>query len=371
MFEHNHPVDFESTLRNGRNFECHSEDPWPSSELGVACVHSLQNTGVAATIQHFVVNDSEYHHYVPVWNTLIQLEFFNSLDFRGPVVCRQLAHYTGQLWLDAVDAAVVFAGLNAEWDNEGLDRSGISLPHSHNALIARVVAANPRTVVVLQAGSPVALPWLLEVAAVLQAWYPGQECGNAIADVLLGAAEPGGRLPQTWPVRLEDTVVFGNPLHYLGMDGHVVYAEGVFTGYRHYQQQNIAPLFPFGHGLPCTQFAFGALRLASTELQPGGALLVDMDVYNVGSRAGQTVVQRYVSATRASLPRPAQELKGSAKLSLAARAFGTARFRLGMRAFAFYNVARAAPVAEAGGYQLHARLASADLVLAGDWVLAV
>lgn len=439
---------------------------------------------------------ADIHRYVPVLNTPMQLEFFNSLDFSGPVVCRQLTHNTEQLWIDTVDAAVtadafsaratlrfvaaeagehqfslvsaglsrafingalavdawsgwsrgdsyftfgcnevrhsrtlalgevcevviefstgtpestplhalrfgayrvlgeadivaaveaarqsdvavVFAGLNAEWDNEGLDRNSITLPHSQNALIARVVAANPRTVVVLQTGSPVALPWLHEVPAVLQAWYPGQECGNAIADVLLGAAEPGGRLPQTWPVRLQDTVAFGNPLHYPGVDGHVVYAEGVFIGYRHYQQQNIAPLFPFGYGLSYTQFSYGALRLASCALQPGGELLVEMDVQNVGNRAGQTVVQLYVSDTSASLPRPAQELKGFAKLSLAAGEIGTARFQLGMRAFAFYDVARAAWVAEAGGYQVHAgtsvnvRLDSASLTLSGDWVLAV
>lgn len=412
---------------------------------------------------------ADIHRYVPVLDTPMQLEFFNSLDFSGPVVCRQTVHNTEQLWIDTVDAAVtgdafsaratlrfvaesagehqfslvsaglsraylngqlaidawsgwnrgdtystfgcnevrhsctlaqgevcevvvefstatpvltpihalrfgayrvlgeadiaaaveaarhadvavVFAGLNAEWDNEGLDRSGITLPHNQNTLIARVVAANPRTVVVLQTGSPVTLPWLADVPAVLQAWYPGQECGNAIADVLLGAAEPGGRLPQTWPVRLEDTVAHGSPLHYPGVDGHVVYDEGVFIGYRHYQHQAIAPLFPFGHGLSYTQFDYGALRLSSTDLQPGGELLVEMDVRNVGSRAGQTVVQLYVSASSASLPRPAQELKGFAKLHLAAGDTGTARFRLGMRAFAFYDVARAAWVAEAGGY---------------------
>ncbi len=195
--------------------------------------------------------------------------------------------------------------------------------------------------------------------------------------MLLGTAEPGGRLPQTWPMQLQDTVGFGNALHYPGVDGHVVYDEGVFIGYRHYQQKNIAPLFPFGHGLSYTQFSYGALRLASKELQPGGELLVEMDVQNVGSRAGQAVVQLYVGDTSASLPRPAQELKGFAKLTLAAGETGTAQFRLGMRAFAFYDVDRAAWVAEAGGYSVHvgtsvdARIASAEVALGGDWVLAV
>ncbi|WP_367848248.1 glycoside hydrolase family 3 C-terminal domain-containing protein [Rhodoferax sp. WC2427] len=460
----------------------------------IAPLAALQAQCPGTTFTHHA--GADIHRYVPVLNTPMQLEFFNSLDFSGPVVCRQTVHNTEQLWIDTVDAAVtadafsaratlrfvaaeagehqfslvsaglsrayingdlavdawsgwsrgdtyftfgcnevrhsrslaqgqvcevviefstgtpestpihalrfgayrvlgeadiaaaveaarhadvavVFAGLNAEWDNEGLDRSGITLPHSQNALVARVVAANPRTVVVLQTGSPVALPWLAEVPAVLQAWYPGQECGNAIADVLLGTAEPGGRLPQTWPLQLQDTVGFGNARHYPGVDGHVVYDEGIFIGYRHYQQKNIAPLFPFGHGLSYTQFQYGALRLASTALQPGGELLVEMEVHNVGPRAGQAVVQLYVGDTRASLPRPAQELKGFAKLTLAAGETGTARFRLGMRAFAFFDVARAAWVAEAGGYHVHvgtsvdARLASAELTLAADWVQPV
>ena len=121
----------------------------------------------------------------------------------------------------SADMAIVFAGLNAEWDCEGLDRPGIALPRFQNALVEAVAAANSRTVVVLQSGSPLALPWLDRVPAVLQAWYPGQECGDAIADVLSGMAEPAGRLPQTWPVRLEGTVACGEPAQYPGVDSHV------------------------------------------------------------------------------------------------------------------------------------------------------
>ncbi|MEY4755806.1 MAG: hypothetical protein RJA34_704, partial [Pseudomonadota bacterium] len=178
----------------------------------------------------------------------------------------------------AADVAIVFAGLNAEWDNEGLDRPGIDLPHRQNELISRVAAANERTVVVLQTGSPVTLPWLADVPAVLQAWYPGQECGNAIADVLLGAAEPGGRLPQTWPLKLQDTVAHGNPALYPGVDGHVRYAEGLFIGYRHYQRAGIATQFSFGHGLSYTDFEYGPVRGVPSSMQPGDALTVEVDV---------------------------------------------------------------------------------------------
>jgi beta-glucosidase len=275
------------------------------------------------------------------------------------------------------DVAVVFAGLNAEWDNEGLDRPGIELPHHQNELIARVAAANPRTVVVLQTGSPVTLPWLEAVPAVLQAWYPGQECGNAIADVLLGAAEPGGRLPQTWPMALADTVGQGDPAQYPGLDGHVAYGEGVFIGYRHYQRQGITPRFPFGHGLSYTRFEFGPLRLSTSELQPGGTLDVEVDVRNLGERTGQAVVQLYVGAPEASVPRPVLELKAFAKLFLAPGETTTATLPLDMRSFAYFDEHRAAWIAEAGRYTVQVGRSVADLplvaeiTLSRDWVQSV
>ncbi|MFN8536328.1 MAG: glycoside hydrolase family 3 C-terminal domain-containing protein [Thermomicrobiales bacterium] len=141
------------------------------------------------------------------------------------------------------DVALVFAGLNGEWDSEGADRPHIGLVGRQDELIERVAAANPRTVVVLQSGGPLAMPWLGRVAGVLQAWYPGQEAGNAIADVLFGDVEPGGRLPQTFPVRLEDNPAF---INYPGDNGRVRYGEGIFVGYRYYDKKRIAPLFPFG-----------------------------------------------------------------------------------------------------------------------------
>jgi beta-glucosidase len=271
------------------------------------------------------------------------------------------------------DVAIVFAGLNAEWDNEGLDRHSLELPHAQNTLVAQVAAANARTVVVLQTGSPVVLPWLGQVSAVLQAWYPGQECGNAIADVLLGAAEPGGRLPQSWPLRLADMVGHGSQALYPGHNGHVRYGEGVFIGYRHYQRAGLAVQFPFGHGLSYSQFSYGPLRGAPETLHSGGSFSVEMDVQNTGARAASTVLQLYVSDSSASVERPLQELKAFAKLHLAAGAQGTARFTLGMRAFAFYDEAAKRWRAEAGAFVLHVGssaehiLASAPLTLLGDW----
>lgn len=272
------------------------------------------------------------------------------------------------------DLVVVFAGLNAEWDNEGLDRRSLDLPQRQNLLIARVAAANPRTVVVLQTGSPVSLPWLDAVPAVLQAWYPGQECGNSIADVLLGAAEPGGRLTQTWPLREQDGVAFGQPLNYPGQDGHVRYDEGLFIGYRHYQQHGLQTLFPFGHGLSYTEFEYGPLRGLPSRFQAGDSITVEVPVRNTGRRAGQAVVQLYVQDEACSVQRPLRELKGFAKLQLEAGESGLARLTLPMRAFAFFDDSRAAWVAEAGRFQLQAGvsvdriMASATVELEGDWI---
>jgi len=272
------------------------------------------------------------------------------------------------------DVAIVFAGLNAEWDNEGLDRPGIALPHRQDELIARVAAANPRTVVVLQSGSPLLLPWLGAVPAVLQAWYPGQENGHAIADVLLGLAEPGGRLPQTWPARIEDTVACGDPRAYPGVDGHVDYREGLLIGYRHHEARGIAPCFAFGHGLAYTTFAHAGLALNRSTLQPGETLVVTLTVSNTGARAGSDVVQVYVHDEASSASRPAQELKAFAKVALQPGAARVVTLHLPMRAFAFYDDARRAWVAEAGRFEIRVGASSADIrqrasvTLASDWI---
>lgn len=156
----------------------------------------------------------------------------------------------------AADVALVFAGLSGEWESEGFDRPDMDLPGLQNELIERVAAANARTVVVLNTGSPSTMPWLDKVAALVQAWYPGQECGNAIADVLFGDVTPSGKLPQTFPVRLEDNPAY---INYPGENGKVYYGEGLFVGYRYYERKRIAPLFPFGFGLSYTTFSYSSL----------------------------------------------------------------------------------------------------------------
>ncbi|GAB4446574.1 MAG: glycoside hydrolase family 3 C-terminal domain-containing protein [Anaerolineae bacterium] len=247
------------------------------------------------------------------------------------------------------DVAVICAGLTGEWDSEGQDRPHMDLVGRQNELIARVAAANPRTVVVLQTGGPVTMPWLDQVAGVMQAWYPGQECGNAIADVLFGEVNPSGKLPQTFPVRLEDNPAF---INYPGENGRVRYGEGIFVGYRYYEKKRVEPLFPFGFGLSYTSFAYANLRLSAEAITPDGQLTVNVDVTNTGQRPGQEVVQLYVHDVTASLARPPKELKGFAKVALAPGETKTVTLTLDRQALAYWDDAQQAWVAEAGEFEV-------------------
>jgi len=281
----------------------------------------------------------------------------------------------GENWLrEAVetarnaDIAIVCAGRNGEWDTEGGDLAGITLPGGQDALVRAVAEANPRTIVVLQTGGPVEMPWLGQVAAVLEAWYPGQEAGNAIADVIAGLAEPGGRLPQTFPVRWRD-----NPTHsqdsevYPGLGGKVRYEEGVFVGYRHYDRHGIAPLFPFGFGLGYTNFELDGLTLDTSRFDGGEAIVeAACTLINTGARAGSTVVQLYVGDTEASLARPARELKAFAKLRLEPGASARLHFTLEPRAFAFYSPTARHWVVEPGSFSLQLGFSAADIRLTGE-----
>ena len=166
----------------------------------------------------------------------------------------------------SADIAIIFAGLSNQYEGGNNDKQNIDLPGAQAELIDAVARANPRTVVVLVNGSPVAMDsWLARVPAVLEAWYPGQEGGNAIADILFGAANPSGKLPETFPHRLEDNPAHGN---FPGAEGKVHYREGIFVGYRHYDARRIEPLFPFGHGLSYAEFAYANLRVSPTTITP-------------------------------------------------------------------------------------------------------
>ncbi len=264
------------------------------------------------------------------------------------------------------DVAIVCVGLGGEWQSEGFDRPDMELPGKQNTLIERVAAANPHTIVVLNTGSPITMPWLSSVEAVVQAWYPGQECGNAIADVLFGETNPSGKLPQTFPLRLEDNPAY---LNFPGENGRVYYGEGLFIGYRYYEKKEIAPLFPFGFGLSYTTFDYGTLRLSAQEIGPDDTLQVSVDVLNTGQRAGKEVIQVYLRDVKSRLQRPNKELKAFAKAQLEPGERRTVTLAIGRDALAYYDDLAHEWVAEAGEFEVLVGSSSQDIRAAAMFTL--
>lgn len=253
------------------------------------------------------------------------------------------------------DVAIVVVGSNSQWETEGTDRPDLRLIGDQDELVRRVLAVNPRTVVVLNAGAPVETPWASEAGALLVLWYPGEEGAPALADILTGAADPGGRLPITFPQRLEDVPTQGR--WYPGSDGKVVYGEGVFVGYRHYDRNRVDPAFAFGHGLSYTTFEYGEPVLEMHERQ----VRVTVPVTNTGRRPGSEVVQLYVSDVEASVERPPKELKAFAKVSLDAGEVANVELELNDRSFAFWDERTHGWVAEPGEFELLMGASSRDI----------
>jgi beta-glucosidase len=243
------------------------------------------------------------------------------------------------------DVAIVVVGTNGDWETEGRDRKTMDLPGDQVALVEAVAAVNDRTVVVVNAGSPVTMDWVDRVPAVLQSWFLGQETGNALADVLTGAVDASGRLPTTIPKSLRDTPAFTN---YPGEFGKVHYGEGLHIGHRWYEARGIEPRFPFGHGLSYTTFAYGAITATAT----GESAEVALDVTNTGGRDGVETVQLYVRDVEASVERPPKELKAFAKARLAAGETATVRFSLDRSAFAFWHPGEQGWRVEPGEFEL-------------------
>ncbi|MGH3258990.1 MAG: beta-glucosidase family protein [Streptosporangiaceae bacterium] len=278
------------------------------------------------------------------------------------------------------DVAVVVVGTTAEVESEGFDRASLSLPGRQDELVRRVAAANPRTVVVVNSGAPVLLPWADDVAAVLLCWFPGQEFGNALANVLMGEAEPGGRLPMTWPAT-EEGLPSPRPA-----DGVLTYAEGLFIGYRGYDRDNRVPLFPFGHGTGYTTWSYesitvdcdvpgaagpaagraaGPTAAGPTAAGPtaGGpcAVSVCVGVRNTGSRSGREVVQVYASRLGSAVERPARWLAGFAVVDAGPGETVTVGILIPERAFQHWDGQSWAT--EPGTFTLSAGPSSASLPL--------
>jgi beta-glucosidase len=258
------------------------------------------------------------------------------------------------------NVAVVFAN---DFESEGSDLTSIDLPSQENQLISAVAAANPNTIVVLNTGSAVTMPWLNQVKGVLEAWYPGQEDGNAIAAVLFGDVNPSGHLPVTFPKSLAD-VPASTPAQWPGVNGQVQYSEGVDVGYRGYDANGIAPLFPFGYGLSYTQFKFSNVQvLTPSSITARGQVEVSADITNTGSRAGSDVAQLYVDDP-ATAGEPPEQLKGFQKVSLNPGQTEPVNFHLSAaQAFSYWDSNVNAFAVADGSYKLMVGDSSASLPL--------
>lgn len=272
------------------------------------------------------------------------------------------------LLLEAVDAArkadvVIFVGglnKNENQDCEGADRRSLNLPYGQDELIGELARVNRNLVAVIISGNAVAMPWVNEVPAIVEAWYGGTEAGNAIASVLAGEVNPSGKLPFTFPVRLEDNPAIALDA-YPGDGKQVEYKEGIFVGYRWNDRERIKPLFCFGHGLSYTTFEYGKVTAEGRQMGPDGTITVSVPVKNTGSRAGAEIVQLYVSDLKSSLPRPVKELKGFRKITLQPGQEQTVSFTIDRKALSFYDDTKQDWVAEPGTFEALVGASACDI----------
>ena len=272
----------------------------------------------------------------------------------------------------AADVVIFIGGLNHDigLDCESRDRKDMKLPYGQDELISKIVAANPKTIFVLEGTMVEMDSWLGKVPALLQAWYPGMEGGNALARVLFGDVNPSGKLPCTFPKRLEDS-----PAHelnaYPGTNGTVTYVEGLLVGYRWFDAKSIEPLFPFGFGLSYTTFKYSNLKLVESDSGTNGTIVTaQFEIENTGAVAGAEVAQLYVHQDNPGVQRPEKELKGFRKVFLQPGEKQTVSITLAQNAFAFYDPDKKGWDAEKGRFKILVGGSSRDIVLQSNYSLA-
>lgn len=258
------------------------------------------------------------------------------------------------------DIAVIFAGLPDNFESEGYDRKHLNMPNCQNTLIAKIAEVQKNVIVVLHNGSPVLMPWKDQVKGIVEAYLGGQAVGRAVVNILYGNVNPSGRLPETFPARLEDTPCY---LTYGKGGDHAVYQEGVFVGYRYYTSVGRDVLFPFGYGLSYTEFAYSDLKLDREQMTDQDTLTVTVKVKNTGSRKGKEVVQLYVSPDDGETIRPALELRGFEKIELEPGQEREVDFTLDMRAFAYWNEEIHDWYVDSGEYQIRIGKNAQEVIL--------
>jgi len=265
------------------------------------------------------------------------------------------------------DMAVLFVGNTQDDETEGMDRETLGLSPAQEELVLAVAEANPKTVVVLHCGAGLQMnKWIDKVPALLLAWFPGQEGGNAIADILFGNVNPSGKLVTTFFKRWEDCAACGN---YPGADDEVKYAEGIFVGYRHFDAKEIDPLFPFGHGLSYTDFAYSDLTISQKQIKRGENVTVQFTLKNTGNLAGAEVAQLYLGDEKASVPRPVKELKGFQKVNLKPGEEKRISMTIDPEDLKFFDVCTHNWKVEPGKFNVFVGSSSRDIRLKGSFML--
>ena len=272
----------------------------------------------------------------------------------------------GALLDEAVDvarraeAAVLFIGLPDAYESEGFDRDNMVMPDNQNTLIKAITAVQPHTVAVFHGGAPVEMPWVDDVKAILSMYLGGEQVGTATARILFGDVNPCGKLAETWPLKLSDNPSY---LSFPDENNIVEYREGVFVGYRYYDTKEMNVCYPFGHGLSYTDFEYSAMSLDKTAMKDSDSLGVSVTVKNSGTRSGKEVVQLYVRQEKSAVRRPLRELKEFGKVELAPGEAKTLSFKLGKRAFSYYEPRIDDWYAENGAYYIEAGTSSRDIRL--------
>lgn len=260
----------------------------------------------------------------------------------------------------SVDVPIIVAGLTNAYESEGFDRHHMLMPYSHVDLINAVADVNPNTVVILQNGAPIAMPWIDKVHTVIEAHLGGEAGGEALADIILGKVNPSGKLTETIPICFEDTPSY----RYFSMGPkYVEYRESIYVGYRYYEKKHQSVLFPFGHGLSYTSYIYSELNLSQYEITSDETLKVTMTITNVGGRAGAEVVQLYIGAIKPIIHKPVKELKRFKKVFLEKGASKTVEFELTREDFSYYNVVLQDWHVESGYYDILIGSSSRDIWL--------
>ncbi len=259
------------------------------------------------------------------------------------------------------DLVIFIGGLNKSdrQDSEGNDREGLNLPYGQDLVIRELAKANKNLVVVNISGNAIAMPWVNDVPAIIQSWYNGSESGSSLASILMGDANPSGKLPFTFPVRLED-----NGAHKLGEypgNGEITYNEGIYVGYRWTDKEKIKPLFPFGHGLSYTTFQYGKVSANKKGITANDQITFSVNIKNTGNRDGAEVIQLYINDIKSSLPRPVKELKGFKKVYLKAGEEQTVIFTVDKTALSFFDDKKHDWVAESGDFEAIIAVSATDI----------